>query len=133
MLNTYSSSNVPIITNAAGREDRDFTFEFGVDTQVFCSCSLTWKNELYVFGGDSKRTQISKLLGCQLSSIGHLSFNHYAGGCANVADAKLYLCFNDRSVDYDTCRVATSPTGVFSEINRSHHAHRYTRIAASHS
>ena len=47
------------------------------------SCSITWRNEYYIFGGagDNKR-QISKLAGCQLSSIGALPFDFYAGGCS---------------------------------------------------
>ena len=93
---------------------------------------MTWQNELYIFGGDTKKKQISKLTGCELTKIGELDFNHEYGACANVADAKLYLCFNAyKSGDYNRCRVATSPTGVFEEIDRSNFDHRWTRIAAS--
>ena len=131
VLSTYSWDDVPIITNAAGRQDTNFDFVFGEGTEVDYSCSMTWKNELYIFGGRSKKRQISKLIGCQLTRIGELEFDHYLGACANVADAKLYLCFNDASGDYDKCRVALSPTGIFDEINRSIHFHAFTRIAAS--
>ena len=93
---------------------------------------MTWQNELYIFGGGSKKRQISKLVGCELTLIGLLGFNHARGACANVADAKLYLCFNAaNSGDDNKCRVALSPTGIFKEINRSNFDHRETRIAAS--
>ena len=130
VLNTYSN-NVPIITNAAGRQDTDFDFAFGEGTEVVCSCSMTWKNELYIFGGGREMRQISKLVGCQLTKVGELDFDHYWGACANVADAKLYLCFNDNLGDLNKCRVATSPTSVLEEINQSSYDHRWTRIAAS--
>ena len=129
VLNTLYSDNVPIITNADGRQDIDFDFVFGEGTEVKYSCSMTWKNELYIVGGQSKERQISKLVGCELTLIGQLRFDHYNGGCANVADEKLYLCFDFESAD--KCRVATSPMGVFEEINESSYDHRYTRIAAS--
>merc|ERR1712106_85099 len=122
---------VPIITNAAGRQDTDFDFVFGEGTEVDYSCSMTWQNELYIFGGYFKKRQISKLIGCELTKIGELEFDHYGGACANVADTKLYLCFNLGSGDYNKCRVALSPTGIFEEINRSNFDHHYTRIAAS--
>ena len=127
--------NVPIITNAAGRQDTDFEFVFGEGTEVKYSCSMTWQNELYIFGGGKQnirgKRQISKLIGCQLTRIGELEFDHYWGACANVADAKLYLCFNWESGDLNKCRVATSPTGVFEEVNQSNYNHCQTRIAAS--
>ena len=134
----YNVCNVPIITNAAGRQDTDFDFVFGEGTSVYYSCSVTWKNELYVFGGFTKKRQnserqISKLDGCQLTLIGELKFNHYHGACASVADAKLYLCFGNiyNFADYKKCRVALSPTGDFEEIIGSNFDHRLTRIAAS--
>ena len=131
VLNTLYSDNVPIITNADGRQDIDFDFVFGEGTEVKYSCSMTWKNELYIVGGQSKERQISKLVGCELTLIGQLRFDHYNGGCANVADEKLYLCFNDNTTETKKCSVAISPTGVFQKIKQSSYDHRYTRIAAS--
>ena len=64
VLNTQSLSNVPIITNALGREDSDFVFDFGEGTEAYGSCSLTWQNEHFVFGGTNNKTQISKIVGC---------------------------------------------------------------------
>lgn len=138
VLNTRRVFNAPLVINSSGREDRDILFEFGEETEVAYSCSLTWKNEHYIFGGDARKTQISRLVKCQLMSVGHLPFNHHWGACATVVDKKLYLCFNYMygdtlygDDDHDKCRVATSPTGVFDEIPRSKHSHGGTRIAAS--
>ena len=122
-----------IITNAAGRQDTNFDFVFD-GTEVDNSCSMTWQNNFYIFGGAEpyKKRQIAQLIGCRLTSIGYLDFNHTEGACANVADEKLYLCFNGEfGDDHNQCRVALSPTGDFEEINQSSYGHLQTRIAAS--
>ena len=66
-----------------------------------------------------------------MKRIGELDFSHGFGGCANVADDRIYLCFNDSSSDFKKCRVASAPLGHFSEIMESIEKHRGTRIAAS--
>ena len=56
-----------IITNAVGQVEHplsDFMFLYGPGTEIDMSCSLTWRGEFYVFGGNAQSTQISKL-GCQ--------------------------------------------------------------------
>ena len=58
--------NVPVLTNAAARDDRDLDFEIDEEAEVYMSCSLTWENELYVFGGQTKVTQILKVTSCRL-------------------------------------------------------------------
>lgn len=131
ILSTSNLLNVPVITNAAGRQDRNFVFLYDELAEVNNGCAVTWRNEFFIFGGRSQDKQISKLIGCQLQRVGQLAFNHQFAACANVADEKLYLCFNQASGDWNKCRVATSPTSVFAEINRSSHDHRRTRIAAS--
>ena len=133
ILNTDHSNNVPVITNAAGLDDRDINFEFGENTEVHNSCGLTFRNQYFVFGGNSFKTQISQIINCQLKRIGQLEFNHDDGGCANVGNNRVYLCFNDKSSDRKKCRVANSPTDQFEQISDSVYDHRYTRIAASES
>ena len=103
----------------------------GDDTQVYLSCGLTWRNQHYIFGGSSKKTQISTIRNCKLEVVGQLSFNHYMGACANVADNQIYLCFNYVSSDKKKCRMSTSPTGSFEEISDSVYDHGIIRIAAS--
>ena len=120
-----------MITNASGRNDRNFYFLMRENTQVYYSCSITWRNEHFVFGGYNEKKQISQIIGCELKRVGSLAFDHYYGACTTVSDSLIYLCFNDAPDDYKKCRVATSPLGQFEETNASTNDHRYTRIAAS--
>ena len=131
VLNTYNKANVPIITNASGREDRNFYFLYDENTEAVHSCGLTWRGQYYIFGGSSKKTQISKVIGCQLKLIGELSFDHNHGACASVADNKIFLCFNDESGDYKKCRMCSSPIGKPQELVESVDNHRRISIAAS--
>ena len=53
ILNTRSSSNEAVITDGNGKEEHagdDFRFTFGENTEVECSCSITWHGELFIFG-----------------------------------------------------------------------------------
>ena len=112
--------------------DLEFNFSINNDTEVFHSCSITWYNELYVYGGDSKKTQISKVTDCRLEQVGELEFEHKQGDCVNVADEQIYLCF-DQNNGWKKCRVRTAPLGQFNEITSSHYDHRATRIATDDS
>ena len=105
MLNTREFHNVPVITNASGRQDRNFFFLYGENTAVYNSFGLTFRGEYFIFFGDSKKNQISKIEGCQLKNIGQLAFSHNSEGCASVGNNKIYLCFNNNSADYKSCRV----------------------------
>ena len=96
ILNTREPVNIPLVTNAAGDVDRDIYFSIDNDAEVYESCSLVWQNELYVYGGYSKKRQISKVNACVLEKIGELTFNHNKGDCINVADERIYICFNDK-------------------------------------
>ena len=123
-----------MLTNAFGKDDRDVNFVIDDGIEIYKSCSLTWRGEHFVFGDHNKRNQIAKIIGCQLKSVGELPFSHYYGGCANMADSRVYLCFNVYgSSDYKKCRVANSPLGQFEETTQSYERHRYTRVAASES
>ena len=133
ILNTQNPSpmNRPTIINALGQEDTNFQFILGENTQVHKSCSITWRNEFYIFGGSQEKRQLSKVVGCELKRNGSLSFDHKFGGCANVADKFIYLCFSDSVGGFKKCRGATSPTGQFEDVDHSVYEHRWTRIAAS--
>ena len=63
---------MPRLTNSNGKDDSDIDFIFGENTDVYQSCSLTWRGEHFVFGGLNERDQISKIIGCELKSIGKL-------------------------------------------------------------
>ena len=123
----------PVITDAYGKVDTDFNFEFGANTSVHKSCSLMYKNEFFVFGGSntygSDQRQISKLSGCRLERIGTLDFNHHLGACTGVRDTRIYLCFN--YFDTKKCRYAENPLDTFTEAASSVFEHQVTSIAAS--
>ena len=87
------ASNVPVITDSTGKVDTDFNFEFGENTSVYYSCSIKYKNEFFIFGGNygDERRQISKISGCQLEQIGALDFDHYYGTCTDVNDMRILL------------------------------------------
>lgn len=129
ILSTNNDATVPTITNAAGDVDRDFYFSIDNDAEVSRSCSIVWNNQLYIFGGKSMKTQISKVTNCRLERVGELAFNHAFGACTNVADDRIYLCFDEKNAK--KCRVGSSPMGSFTEITSSHNAHKWTRIATN--
>ena len=132
-MSTYHSSNVPIVTNASGKDDRDVNFIIDDDVDVYRSCSLTWRGEHFVFGGYPNEYRIAKIIGCELKNVGELPFSHNYGGCANMADNRLYLCFSLDLSDSKKCCVAISPLGEFEETAKSYETHKRTRIAASES
>ena len=104
------------------------------DTSLYWSCSLTFKNEFYVFGSQFEhRQQVSKIVGCQVKRVGDLDFNFTAGACTNVNDETVHLCFNDNFGDHKKCRFADYPEGKFSEAESSRYPHRYINIASSKS
>ena len=82
------------------------------------------KRELCLWGLWKPR-QISKIDGCRLRRIGELDFDHGFGGCANVNDEKILLCFS--FFDGDKCRSSKSLTGIFEAITRSNYKHVYTK------
>ena len=105
----------------------DFEFEIKRQTEVFESCAITFKGEFYVFGGNNKNTQISKINNCKLEFVGLLQFNFRYGACTNVNDSDLFLCF-----DWDnhkTCRKSSNSSGPFTTISDSIFTHIKTRIA----
>ena len=68
-MNTLYSSNVPVLTNASGENDRGLNFVIDDDADVWRSFSLTWRGEHFVFGGYTKRNQITKITGCELKNV----------------------------------------------------------------
>ena len=131
ILNRVNVKNVPVLTNASGREDRNFYFLMGENAHVSYSCSITFKNEHFVFGGNAERKQISQIVGCELKRVGSLTFDHFYGACTNVANNLIYLCFNVSPENKKKCRVSSSPSGNFEEINESPNEHAYIRLASN--
>ena len=109
----------------------DFEFSLGQNTEVYYSCSLTWHGQFFVFGGNEEKSQISIINGCRLERVGSLDFDQSYGGCANVNDQSVYLCFNRATADNKKCRVANDPFGEFQEIEETVYNHKETLIGAS--
>ena len=91
-MSTYGTNlgrNIPIITDLTGTVKSggtDFGFEYGTDTTVYESCSITWKGAFYIFGGFYEKTQISVVNNCKLTRVGTLPFELHYGTCTNVND-----------------------------------------------
>ena len=81
-------------TKGSDNAQRKLSFESGATALE--SCSLTFRNEFWIFGGkvNANPRQISKLIGCSFKRIGYLAFNHIVGACTNYQDQKVFLCFN---------------------------------------
>lgn len=73
--------------------------------------------------------QISKLNQCQLTRIGSLPFPFYWGGCANMGNRRIFLCFDQDN--RKTCHYAEDPVGNYHKIYTSKYEHRGIRVAAS--
>ena len=129
VLNSFEEYKAPLLVDAKGRNDPSVTMSVGENTEVFNSCSVTYRNRFYVFGGDRQKRQISEVAQCELRRIGTLDFIHYYGACNNFGDREIYLCFGVWATKQ--CRSAVDPLGNFIEIAPSTYKHLYARTAAS--
>ena len=103
LLNQYGDGRVPLLLHTeGGAEQVDFSYHYM--TEVWKSCSVRFQGEVYVFGGQTKGTQVSKVSGCGLERIGTLDKNFFYGDCTTIGDQYILLCF-DYS-DTDDCRIA---------------------------
>ena len=130
VLNTYYSTNVPLVIDSSGNS-RQPNFEFKDETEAEYSCGVSFKNRMYIYGGGYDKKQISKIVDCSVTRVGSLAFDHYRAGCATGGD-EVYLCFNYAdSNDYQKCRKSANPEKDFQETSMSNHPHCRTRTAAS--
>ena len=109
-------------------KETDFTFSSG--TEVVGSCSIVWRDQMFVFGGGNQKHQISKVENCRLTSIGQLNFSMNHGACTNVGNELVFICFHDidDSSTYKRCLKANQPLAPFQAAKDSSHPHRDTRI-----
>ena len=128
-INTYNFTKQAVLVNIAGGFTK-LSFSFASDTEVLFSCSLVFKGTMYVFGGYVKRRQISQVSGCGLDRVGTLGFDFYTGACT-VFKSQVLLCFDRTRNEGRVCRVAKSPTGSFSKIQKSNYHHYTTNIASN--
>ena len=122
-----------ILLNTAGEQEELSCFERDDTTQAEFSCTVNWKNQLFIFGGRSEKRQISRLTGHRLKRVGNLTFDFYDGACDVMANQYLFLCFGDDSKDYKQCRRSTGPLEHFSKIELSNRNHLRIQISCSDS
>ena len=103
-------------------------FDFDKDTEVYYSCSLKWRNQHYVFGGEKEQKQVSMVNGNRLELKGELGFDFDYGGCTVLNQQTIVLCFSDG--EEDVCRQSKNPLGSFTELPNSNFEHTWIRIAS---
>ena len=131
VLSGYAGDWKPaLLVNLAGEEEELACFERDYNTDLYYSCSVNWRNQLLVFGGNYERRQISRLTGHKLERVGDLPFTHYAGACSVMADRLIFLCF---SYERKLCRRSTGPLEKFSEVIPSNHDHERIQTSCSDS
>ena len=122
-----------------GKQSTSLNFNISDKTEVYFSCGITFKGRFFIYGGDRHshaairdyRSQIAKVKGCSLETVGTLDFYFRARGCTN-ANNQILLCFGKTySGDERRCHSSMRPKGPFTTTGRSIYAHKYTRIASS--
>ena len=132
VLNTRSSSNVPLIIDGRG-SSKEIDFVYEENTMVNGICSIFWHGQMYLFGGYHNERQISLVDRCRLTRIGNLSFDMRYGACAQREDFEIFICFEhvDDTRTYKNCRLSTGPLENFSNLPNSTYDHGNTRIAVT--
>ena len=130
VISLYEDYNTPLIIDGHGQSK-----EIGLsyESNTYASCSIVWRGQMVVFGGENFERQISVLDGCQLTKKGELPFDLYTGACAQRDDAEIFLCFTDISDDstYKNCHLSNSPFENFSKLPSSTYDHGLTRVAVT--
>ena len=130
VLNNYQGSwNPAMLINSDGRQEELNCFTHNDSSEAYCSCSLTWNNEMYIFGGSSNKRQISKLVWYNLQLIGSLPFDFRFGGCTNMAGRKIFLCFD--VLNNKRCHWSTDPLGKLNDLPLASYSHQDTQISSS--
>ena len=133
VLNSRSGWKPAMILRFSGEQQELACFERDDTTEAYASCSITWNNQLFIFGGLNNRRQISRLTGHKLERVGYLSFDHSNGACSVMANKFIFLCFNSDSSDYKRCRRSTGPVEQFSQVVFATYDHQYTQTSCSDS
>lgn len=122
-----------LLIDLNGRQDELDCFSYDDMTELEQSCTLTWHNKFFVFGGYDNKRQISKVEDTKLTLIGSLDFDHNSLACdvmPRLGPDKIFLCFSSEN-DNRRCRVALDPLGPFSEIQSSTYEHTGVDVACS--
>ena len=58
------------------------TLEMDIESTVYHSCSVSWKNKMFIFGGTAyEKRQIAQIEDCKLKKVGELQFDLDFGTC----------------------------------------------------
>ena len=105
VLNSKGGWKPAMLINTAGYQKELDCFERDSKTVAYHSCSVIWKTELYIFGGDfcigycdeptymSNIKQVSRLNGHKLERVHSLDFDFWRGACGVMANKYIFLCF----------------------------------------
>ena len=121
-----------LLLNSEGEKEELACFDRDNTTEAYASCSINWNNQLFIFGGNTERRQISRLTGHKLERVGSLDFEHRQGSCSVMANKVIYLCFGLYSDDHQRCRRSTGPLKQFSDVPSSS-MYEHIRIQTSSS
>ena len=130
-LNTFLGTNQAVLVNITGGFTQLDSYAFSSGTEIDQSCSLVFKNEVYIFGGFNRRRQISQVSDCKLTRVGTLNFDFESSACTTIQESTLILCFDNFGNDGRICRLADKPTGLFNTIIDSNFYHYNSKIASN--
>ena len=121
-----------MLISTGGEQEELACFEPDSTSQAHYSCSINWKNQFYIFGGQvPEKRQISRISGYKLEHLADLPFDHFWGACSVIGGQFVFLCFD--YYDNNQCRRSTGPLENFSVITPSTYGHRIARTSNSDS
>ena len=129
VLNSYQGWRPAVLIDSTGRQDVVECFTPSSKSEAYHSCSLTWRIEMFTFGGNDDAYQISKLVGYKLLRRGKLSFQFNYGTCTNMAGRKLFFCFD--YLNAIGCHWSRRPLGPSEHVPIGSYTHRRIRISSS--
>ena len=132
-LNTFNGTQQVFSVNPDGGHVK-MDFYFPGNIEVHQSCSVVFKNKMFIFGGKKEQRQISEVSSnCGIDRIGDLSFDFVRGACTVINEDEIMLCFDLKQPDQGrVCRIDKNPTGSLDKISQeSNHYHYRSKIAAN--
>ena len=142
-LNTNLEHGAPrniwaIVVDSNGQKTDLPCFKKEEHTEAYQSCSVSWKNQMIVFGGAIEARQISRVDGQRLTRIGHLNFDFRWGARTVISQKYIILCFsvqaeNTHHLEHHQCRRTTQLNLEFTKTSPSKYEHTKTATSASKS
>ena len=126
-----------MLVNTVGEHEETSCFQRGDNTDAKQAITIRWQDQVYIFGGMTKKRQISRLNGYQLERVGDLDFDLQYGTGSNMYNQFIFLCFNADSRgqenDYKRCWRSTGPLETFSEVALANNDHRFAQTSCTES